>query len=77
VSKCSRRYRPDLNAFADLDKQSINYAAVFGLTEDLGLSGEQFSWVISLFYFGQFFSEYPAAYFMSRFPITLFFGITV
>jgi hypothetical protein len=63
--------------FADLDKQSINYAAVFGLQEDLKLSGSEFSWAISLFYFGQFVSEYPAAYLMSRFPITIFVGITV
>jgi hypothetical protein len=61
----------------DLDKQSINYAAVFGLSEDLKLSGSEFSWAVSIFYFGQFVSEYPAAYLMSRFPITLFVGITV
>ncbi|KAH7083938.1 major facilitator superfamily domain-containing protein [Paraphoma chrysanthemicola] len=63
--------------FQYLDKQSINYAAVFGLQEDLKLTGGEFSWAISLFYFGQFVSEYPAAYLMSRFPITLFVGITV
>ncbi|KAF2019843.1 MFS general substrate transporter [Aaosphaeria arxii CBS 175.79] len=63
--------------FQYLDKQSINYAAVFGLSDDLQLSGTEFSWAISLFYFGQFVSEYPAAYMMSRFPITLFVGITV
>ncbi|CAI9631613.1 mfs general substrate transporter [Alternaria burnsii] len=63
--------------FQYLDKQSINYAAVFGLEEDLKLSGSEFSWAISIFYFGQFVSEYPAAYLMSRFPITLFVGITV
>ncbi|KAJ4983094.1 pantothenate transporter [Stagonosporopsis vannaccii] len=63
--------------FQYLDKQSINYAAVFGLQEDLKLTGSEFSWAISLFYFGQFVSEYPAAYLMSRFPITIFVGITV
>ncbi|KAM0526576.1 hypothetical protein ACHAPS_003746 [Verticillium nonalfalfae] len=47
--------------FQYLDKQSINYAAVFGLSEDLKLTGQQFSWAISLFYFGQLCSEYPAA----------------
>lgn len=61
----------------DLDKQSINYAAVFGLSEDLGLSGSQFSWAISLFYFGQLVSEYPAAYLMSRLPVTSFVGVTM
>lgn len=59
----------------DLDKQSINYASVFGLSEDLDLSGSQFSWAISLFYFGQLVSEYPAAYLMSRLRLKIFVGI--
>ncbi|KAM0272169.1 hypothetical protein ACHAQH_008847 [Verticillium albo-atrum] len=53
-----------------LDKGSINYAAVFGLRHDLKLTGEEFSWVFSLFYFGQLCSEYPAAYLLSRLRIT-------
>ncbi|KAF4959019.1 hypothetical protein FSARC_10856 [Fusarium sarcochroum] len=63
--------------FQYLDKGSINYAAVFGLREDLELTGEQFSWVVSLFYLGQLVSEYPAAYILSRFHITRFIGATV
>lgn len=61
----------------DLDKSSINYAAVFGLKTDLKLTGEEFSWVVSLFYLGQLASEYPAAYILSRFHITMFVGITI
>ncbi|KAF9641076.1 hypothetical protein BFW01_g12882 [Lasiodiplodia theobromae] len=63
--------------FQYLDKQSINYAAIFGLQDDLSLTGTEFSWAISLFYFGQFCSEYPAAYLMSRLPITRFVGATI
>ena len=63
--------------FQFLDKQSINYAAVFGLTEDLKLSGSDFSWAVSLFYFGQFTSQYPSAYFISRFPVTKVVGISI
>ncbi|GME41877.1 unnamed protein product [Neofusicoccum parvum] len=63
--------------FQFLDKHSINFAAVFGLSEDLSLSGGEFSWVISLYYFGQFCSEYPAAYLMSRLRITRFVGVTI
>ncbi|GKT48200.1 putative transporter [Colletotrichum spaethianum] len=63
--------------FQYLDKQSINYASVFGLRKDLRLTGQDFSWVISLFYFGQLCSEYPAAYLMGRLPITLFVGVTI
>lgn len=61
----------------DLDKSSINYAAIFGLREDLSLNGEQFSWVVSLFYIGQLCSEYPAAYILSRFRIKPFIGATI
>jgi MFS transporter, ACS family, allantoate permease len=61
----------------DLDKQSINQAAIFGLRTDLDLTGEQFSWAVSLFYFGQLCSEYPAAYLLSRLPVTLYVGITI
>lgn len=63
--------------FQFLDKQSINYAAVFGLTDDLKLSGQDFSWVVSLFYFGQLTSQYPSAYFISRFPVTKVVGATI
>ncbi|TID04272.1 putative transporter [Colletotrichum higginsianum] len=63
--------------FQYLDKQSINYASVFGLRQDLWLTGQDYSWAISLFYFGQLCSEYPAAYLMGRLPITLFVGVTI
>lgn len=61
--------------FQYLDKQCINYASVFGLEDDLGLSGAEYSWAVSLFYFGQLVSEYPAAYLMSRFSVVRFVGI--
>ncbi|KAK7409478.1 hypothetical protein QQX98_008328 [Neonectria punicea] len=63
--------------FQYLDKGSINYASVFGLKDDLKLSGKEFSWVVSLFYLGQLASEYPAAYILSRFHITNFVGATI
>ncbi|KAL7908502.1 MFS general substrate transporter [Trichoderma velutinum] len=63
--------------FQYLDKQNINYAAVFGFEKDTHLSGSEFSWVISLFYFGQLCVEYPAAYLMSRMPIKLFVGTAI
>lgn len=37
----------------DLDKQSLSYAAVFGLIPDLKLSGEQYSWCSFIVYIGQ------------------------
>ncbi|UNI24974.1 hypothetical protein JDV02_010687 [Purpureocillium takamizusanense] len=63
--------------FQYVDKNSINNAAVFGLRKDCALNGVQFSWVVSLFYFGQLVSEYPAAYLLSRFRVATFIGATV
>ncbi|KAL0934893.1 pantothenate transporter [Colletotrichum truncatum] len=80
VKKLDRVILPIMSVvyfFQYLDKQSINYAAVFGLSEDLKLTGSQFSWCVSLFYFGQLCSEYPAAYLMSRLPIIRFVGVTI
>ncbi|KAJ6036782.1 hypothetical protein N7540_001061 [Penicillium herquei] len=60
-----------------LDKQSLSYAAVFGLKEDLNLTSSEYSWTSSIFYVGQLVSEWPFIYLMSRFPLTKFVGITV
>ncbi|KAK5172058.1 uncharacterized protein LTR77_003695 [Saxophila tyrrhenica] len=63
--------------FQFLDKQTINYASVFGLSEDLDLSGSDFSWAVSLFYFGQLASQYPTAYLISRFPVVKVVSLTI
>ncbi|VUC30795.1 unnamed protein product, partial [Clonostachys rosea] len=63
--------------FQYIDKQTINYAAIFGLKTDLKLTGDEFSWVVSLFYLGQLCSQWPAAYLLSRLPITIFVGGTI
>ncbi|KAJ5832767.1 hypothetical protein N7474_001078 [Penicillium riverlandense] len=60
-----------------LDKQSLSYAAVFGLMEDLDMTSSQYSWCTSIFYVGQLISEYPFIYLMSRLPLTKFVGSTV
>ncbi|CAI7619475.1 unnamed protein product [Penicillium manginii] len=60
-----------------LDKQSLSYAAVFGLIDDLNLTNSQYSWSSSIFYVGQLVSEYPFIYLMSRLPLTKFVGATV
>ncbi|KAK1147334.1 hypothetical protein N8T08_001411 [Aspergillus melleus] len=63
--------------FQYLDKQSLSYAAVFGLITDLDLQGSQYSWCSSIFYFGQLVAEYPFIYLMSRLPLTKFVGATI
>jgi hypothetical protein len=60
-----------------LDKQSLSYAGVFGLIEDLNMTSSQYSWSSSIFYVGQLVSEYPFIYLMSRLPLTKFVGATV
>ncbi|KIW80707.1 hypothetical protein Z517_07323 [Fonsecaea pedrosoi CBS 271.37] len=60
-----------------VDKQSLSYAAVFGLVTDLDLHGRQYSWLSSIFYLGQLLSEFPFIYLMSRLPLARFVGVTV
>ncbi|KAJ6140041.1 Major facilitator superfamily domain general substrate transporter [Penicillium samsonianum] len=60
-----------------LDKQSLSYAGVFGLIEDLNMTSSQYSWSSSIFYVGQLVAEYPFIYLMSRLPLTKFVGATV
>lgn len=60
-----------------LDKQSLAYAAVYGLIDDLSLSDVQYSWLTSGFYLTQLFTEFLFIYLMSRLPIAKFVGGTV
>ncbi|KAL4809557.1 major facilitator superfamily domain-containing protein [Aspergillus unguis] len=57
-----------------LDKQSLSYAGVFGLIDDLHMTNSQYSWTSSIFYIGQLVAEYPFIYLMSRLPLTKFVG---
>ncbi|KAL5340187.1 putative allantoate permease [Aspergillus crustosus] len=63
--------------FQYLDKQAVGYAAVFGLQEDLHLSSNEYSWVVSIFYLGQLASEYVFIYMMSRLQVGRFVGIMI
>ncbi|PPJ56603.1 hypothetical protein CBER1_01779 [Cercospora berteroae] len=51
-----------------IDKQSLSYAAVFDLFPTTGTSQNQYSWLVSLFYFGYLFAEWPASYLAQKFP---------
>jgi MFS family permease len=52
-----------------VDKFILSTAAVFGLTTDNHLKGDQFSWVGSMFFFGYLFFEYPASILVQMLPI--------
>lgn len=66
-----------MSRILDLDKQSLSYAGVFGMMEDLQLHGTQFSWLGSIFYVGQLVAEFPAMYLMSRLPLAKFVAVIV
>ncbi|KAH0344176.1 NAD(P)-binding protein, partial [Aureobasidium melanogenum] len=60
-----------------LDKQSLSYASVAGLIQDLKMDASQYSWCSSIFYIGQLVSEYPFIYLMSRLRLTKLVGFTI
>jgi hypothetical protein len=55
-----------------LDKQGINFASVFGLETANNLTGQDYSWTSSIFYFGYLIAQYPGGYAMQRLPIGKF-----
>ncbi|KAL5381508.1 hypothetical protein PMIN06_001922 [Paraphaeosphaeria minitans] len=59
-----------------MDKVILSSASVFGLRDDTGLVGQQYSWVGSVFYFGYFFWEYPTTYLIPRLPVAKYLAIT-
>ncbi|CZT10409.1 hypothetical protein WAI453_012036 [Rhynchosporium graminicola] len=52
-----------------LDKNSINFASVYGLKKGTNLTGQDYSWLGSIFYFGYLFAQFPAGYFLQRLRI--------
>lgn len=52
-----------------LDKTTVSYASIMGLKQDIGLSGHQYSWIGSMFYFGYLFWEYPTNRLLQRLPL--------
>ncbi|KAL3450814.1 major facilitator superfamily domain-containing protein [Aspergillus insuetus] len=60
-----------------LDKQSLNYASLLGILEDIHLVGDQYSWTASIFYLGFIFWSYPTAYLSVRLPIGKYLSCTV
>ncbi|KAK8038098.1 hypothetical protein PG994_014865 [Apiospora phragmitis] len=55
-----------------LDKATLAYASVFGLIEDTGLAGDQYSWLGSIVYLAQLVMQFPLAWLLVRLPIAKF-----
>ncbi|KFY21907.1 hypothetical protein V493_06998 [Pseudogymnoascus sp. VKM F-4281 (FW-2241)] len=58
-----------------LDKNSINFASVYGLKDGTNLKGQDYAWLGSIFYFGYLFSQFPSGYLLQRLPIGKFLSI--
>lgn len=60
-----------------MDKTTNSYASIMGMTADLRLTGEEYSWVGSSFYFGYLIFAFPANLMLQRFPLSKTLGIAV
>ncbi|PAV24340.1 MFS general substrate transporter [Pyrrhoderma noxium] len=60
-----------------LDKTALNYANLFGIRTDLGLSGSEYSWLASLFYLGYLIAQFPASYLFSKLPTGKLLGVCI
>lgn len=58
-----------------LDKLSLNYASAYSLKEDLGLTGQRYSWVAAIFNFGYLFWALPSNYIIQRAPVAKYTGV--
>ncbi|GES65026.1 MFS general substrate transporter [Aspergillus terreus] len=59
-----------------LDKNSINFASVYGLKEGTHLKGQDYSWLGSIFYFGYLIAQWPAGLALQKLPTGKFLSIT-
>ncbi|KAI8223617.1 putative transporter [Colletotrichum sp. SAR 10_99] len=55
-----------------IDKSTLAYASVFGLIEDTGLVGDQYSWLGSVVYLAQLVMQFPLAWALVKLPIGKF-----
>ncbi|RSH85337.1 hypothetical protein EHS25_004733 [Saitozyma podzolica] len=54
-----------------LDKSSLSFASVFGLTTDAHLQGQDYSWLSSIVYFAQLVFQPLSVYALVKFPVNL------
>lgn len=57
-------------AFFYIEKTTLSYAAIFGIRDDLKLTGTKYNWLSSLFYFGFLIWAFPTNFLMQRLPIS-------
>ncbi|CAH0057664.1 unnamed protein product [Clonostachys solani] len=59
---------------AFLDKNAMSFAAVYGMSQEVGLVNQDYSWLGSIFYFGYIAMEIPALWLLTRVRIGKFIG---
>ncbi|KAJ5142144.1 uncharacterized protein N7443_006858 [Penicillium atrosanguineum] len=59
-----------------LDKNSINFASVYGLKAGTHLTGQDYSWLSSIFYFGYLIAQWPAGLAFQKLPVGKFLAWT-
>lgn len=52
-----------------IDKSSVSTQAIFGLREDTGLVGQQYSWLVTIFYLTYLCFELPTLILLQRYPM--------
>ncbi|RKL29098.1 hypothetical protein BFJ70_g10809 [Fusarium oxysporum] len=62
---------------AAVDNILISNAALYGMTADTHLVGQQYSWVGSIFYFGWLIAEYSANLILQKMPVGKTVGVAV
>ncbi|KAM0541952.1 hypothetical protein ACHAPJ_013014 [Fusarium lateritium] len=75
VRKIDRRLLPLMMvayALQFLDKISLGSAAVMGIREQLHLTGLEYSWASSIFYFGYLMASYPGSLGFNKLPLAKF-----
>ncbi|KAI0431068.1 putative allantoate permease [Xylaria sp. FL1042] len=60
-----------------LDKTLLNYANIMGLQEDLGLHGQQFSWLTTAFFIAYTVAEFPHGWLLQKFLPATVLGMNV
>ncbi|KAI0104307.1 MFS general substrate transporter [Nemania sp. FL0031] len=60
--------------FTFMDKTILSSAAVFGLRDDNNLTGSQYAWTSSAFYFGYLIATYPASRLVAKLPVAKYLG---
>ncbi|KKY28046.1 putative allantoate permease [Diplodia seriata] len=60
-----------------LDKSCISYSALWGMRQDVGLHGSQYSWLTTIFYLGYLVAEFPLNYLFQRLHIARVCGVII